>query len=968
MKKRLKFLLLSAIAVFAQNAFSQELKTFKLANGLTVYVWEDESQSDVYGIVGVRAGSYDDPEQYTGLAHYLEHMLFKGTQKIGALDWAKEEPIYNQIIAKYDEMAAEQDPAKKNEIGMQINELTIEAAKISASVEYCSLCELIGDKVTNAGTSYDYTVYENRIPAFRMNQWLTLASERFVNPVFREFQTELETVYEEYNRGKDNPSRVIMEKIYESIFGKTPYARSVIGLGEHLKNPQLSKLIEFYNKWYVPGNMVLVIAGNVKANDIIGKIGTTFGKLPAGEVPQRIVVPDEKIQGRIQKTINAGYSPIVYLLFNGIKNGAEDEIPLQVVMALISNSSETGLADKLVLDGEISSVGADLLSFKEQGRLIIEGVPLYDNSQRRYATNKSTEKKLLAVVEKIRNGEFTEEDVELAKANLCIQTELAMEDIELVAGALAESFIYGQDPSDLVDRVEKIKAVTTEQIKAIAKKYLDDNYMVLNFEKEKGNQPKDKISKPMYKPLIQAEGQQSMFAQQFKYVRAGAITDTKMNLGKIQTKKINELSELNYANNPKSNIFNLTIRYGVGTKVYPKLAYAATLMNDAGIMGNYKSQELKKQFAKLNVDYGVTANEDYLTIVVQGEESSLTASCDLLAKLILMPELDEKQLNRLKNNILASRYVRRWDPSSGNQPLLNYVIYRDNSPYIKEPTDYVVNDMTIADLTGDITRAANYAAKIYYTGSMPFDDVHKILSEHLPLVAHEKPSDSPQDRPIADAPENTIYFYANNDAKQAQIYFYFPMLKFSKEQYVLANAFYQYFSGGFTGLVLTEIREKRSMAYTAGAIPVTPTLAGNPMFFYGTIGTQNDKTIEAVDVFMELLKNMPRHDWRIDNIKAYLLQQCQTSAPSARELPYEKDAYRLLGFDGEPMDDMIEQINSLTIEDIYKFYEENIKGKPVVIGITGNPKDFNINDLSKYGKVNKIGPKQIYNTTDSYFY
>ena len=108
--KKTKWLFLAAIIAFGQLADAQELKTFKLANGLSVYVWEDETQSDVFGMVGVRAGSYDDPEQYTGLAHYLEHMLFKGTQKIGALDWAKEEPLYNQIIAKYDEMAAEQDP------------------------------------------------------------------------------------------------------------------------------------------------------------------------------------------------------------------------------------------------------------------------------------------------------------------------------------------------------------------------------------------------------------------------------------------------------------------------------------------------------------------------------------------------------------------------------------------------------------------------------------------------------------------------------------------------------------------------------------------------------------------------------------------------------------------------------------------------------------------------------------------
>jgi predicted Zn-dependent peptidase len=119
---------------------------------------------------------------------------------------------------------------------------------------------------------------------------------------------------------------------------------------------------------------------------------------------------------------------------------------------------------------------------------------------------------------------------------------------------------------------------------------------------------------------------------------------------------------------------------------------------------------------------------------------------------------------------------------------------------------------------------------------------------------------------------------------------------------------------------------------------------------------------------MDLLNNMPRHDWRIDNIKSYLLQQCQTSAPNARNLPFSKDYYKLLGFEGEPMDEMIKQIESLTMDDIMKFYDENIKGKPVVIGIMGNPKDFNVNDLSKFGKVNRIGPKQVYNTTDSYFY
>lgn len=110
---QIKSLLLLAAFFISLPSFGQGLKAFKLKNGLSVYIWEDDSKSDVFGLVGVRAGSINDPEKYTGLAHYLEHVMFKGTDKIGALNWTEEEPIYKEIIAKYDQMAQEADPGKK---------------------------------------------------------------------------------------------------------------------------------------------------------------------------------------------------------------------------------------------------------------------------------------------------------------------------------------------------------------------------------------------------------------------------------------------------------------------------------------------------------------------------------------------------------------------------------------------------------------------------------------------------------------------------------------------------------------------------------------------------------------------------------------------------------------------------------------------------------------------------------------
>ncbi len=192
-----KSLFLLAALTISLSSFGQGLKAFKLKNGLSVYIWEDNTKSDVYGAVGIRTGSVNDPDQYTGLAHYLEHVMFKGTNKISTLDWAAEEPIYKQIIAKYDEMAEEADPVKKEAIGKEINELTIEAGKVSVSNEFSNLMESMGAKGLNAGTSYDYTVYYNSFPTYQINKWLEISSQRFINPVFRTFQSELETVYEE---------------------------------------------------------------------------------------------------------------------------------------------------------------------------------------------------------------------------------------------------------------------------------------------------------------------------------------------------------------------------------------------------------------------------------------------------------------------------------------------------------------------------------------------------------------------------------------------------------------------------------------------------------------------------------------------------------------------------------------------------------------------------------------------------
>ncbi|GHT15543.1 hypothetical protein FACS189426_23230 [Bacteroidia bacterium] len=257
--KSIKLILFALLCLFTSiNINAQGLKAFKLPNGLSVFVWEDATAPDVFGMVAVNVGAKEDPTEYTGLAHYLEHMMFKGTDKIGALDWEKEKPIYEKIIAKYDEYAQTADPEQRKAISKEINQLTVEAAKYNLSNEFSNLSQGMGGEGVNAGTSFDYTLYYNSFPPGEIYKWLELNSERLINPIFRSFQPELETVYEEYNRGQDQQGRRESEFIMNTIFPGHPYSRSILGFPEHLKNPQLSQLNKFYHNWYVPKNYLSI--------------------------------------------------------------------------------------------------------------------------------------------------------------------------------------------------------------------------------------------------------------------------------------------------------------------------------------------------------------------------------------------------------------------------------------------------------------------------------------------------------------------------------------------------------------------------------------------------------------------------------------------------------------------------------------------------------------------------------------
>jgi predicted Zn-dependent peptidase len=941
------------------NANTQGLKAFKLPNGLNVFIWEDATVPDVFGMVAVNVGAKEDPDEYTGLAHYLEHMMFKGTEKIGSLDWEKEKNIYEQIIAKYDENAGTADPVQKEVLSKEINKLTIESAKYSLPNEFFNLTQGMAGENPNAATSYDYTVYHSSFPPGEIYKWLELNSERFINPIFRNFQPELETVYEEYNLNQDKQNYREYEHIMNIIFAGHPYSRSVIGLPEHLKNPQLSRLNEFYRNWYVPENMALILVGNVKTSEILPIIKEKFGRLENRPVPERKSYPENPVKGRKEVSAKLSEYPQVILAFPGIPADSEDDIALSICISILSNSSRTGLIDKLSLDGDLTGGYADAMSLKERGSILVIAIPYYDINQRRFESLKSTEKTLLGEIKKLQEGNFEEWLVQSIKNEMIRNFDIQMESHYNKAFKLAESFNYGKKLEDLLNYKDIVASVSIEKIKETAKKYFAHNYHAILLNEGKPAKEKE-LEKPPYEPIQPVRGVESEYSKTFRLLPVKYVGDSYANMDDVKVKQINDRSKLFYTHNPENDIFTLTLKFGIGTEKMPKLDMAASLMNNAGIMEQMNAQEVKQEFSNLGASCDYSVDGSYLYVKMNGFETNLKASCNLLTRQVLLPQLDEKQMNNLKGVHFQQRTIEKKSNSALADALKEYLLYKDKSEYIDRLTVEEIGELTVSNLTGEFQRATDYEAEIHYVGALPIEQVYDILSKNLPLKQGEKASSSPEIKEKVNYTENTVLFLPNSEAKQSTVYFYIAGDNYKKEKDPGIDAFNEYFSGGFSGLVIQEIREYRSMAYTSGGYYIRPQIENKRAFFFGSIGTQADKTSDAIEIYMNLLAGMPQYPDRISNIKNYLKGMATVEKPHVRNVSQTYQNWKLRGYIKSPAETNKDAITGLTFDDIVKFYSDNIKGRPIAIAIVGNPKAIDTKALEKYGKVIKLSASKVF--------
>lgn len=953
--------------VFSQKNKSLEVVNYELPNGLSVYLNEDPNASVVLGAIAIKTGGKYDPADHTGTSHYLEHMMFKGTDEIGTIDYKAEKVYLDSIVMKYDELAATTDDARRKEIQKEINALSLKAGKYAIPNELDKLLDGMGATMVNAFTSDEVVAYFNAFPVGQMEKWMELYSHRFKHPVFRLFQSELETVFEEKNMYADEFSSNLMESFMSYFYKKHPYGtQTVIGKADHIKNPSLSTMQKMYDTYYVANNMALIMTGNFKVSDVKPLIEKYFGEWRKGEVPQYPKYDEKPFNG--VESVEVALTPVRMgvLGYRTVTMNDKDKYALSICQTLLNNSSSTGYLDKLMNDRKLLAAMAIDYEHLDHGGMMILYVP-------KILGQKFEDAEALVVKEinRLRAEDVDKEWLESIKLEMIKDFESEMEDPEMRAYKMGECFLSGTKWDEILAYPKIIESITPDDIKKVAEKYLNENY--LSYHSKMGFPKKDKLDKPGFDPVVPENAEvSSEYAKKFEEMPVKSMTPKFVKEGDdYEYVEINKGVDLYYSKFEQNDIFNLEIKFKTGLKNNPKYEQLASYLQYIGT-SKYTNDELNKELQKYAASYSVSVDDNYFTVYVDGFNKYFKESVGLILSLLNDAKADDSKLERIVEEDAMDRKMERESTDDIASALLQYGIFGENSKYLRRASAKEVSKMTSDDMMNALKQVKSYPFTVHYSGRLGIDEILSFVKNITgssvakknvtpKIIPTKLDEEFPKILPTKEYAENTILFLNDSKALQSKIYFYIQGDVLDEKQMANQDAFNQYFGTGMSSIVFQEIREFRSMAYTAYAVSRTGLTKKEKSKFMAFVGTQSDKTIDAISVMTGLMNNMPMKDQRMRGVKDYLMQSLLTSSPSKREITETVERWKLFGYSEDPRIMQYDIYNSLEFYHIVEFYKQNIHGRPMLITIVGNKKKIDMKELAKYGKIVEVKQKTIMN-------
>ena len=929
------------------------LRLYTLKNGLKVYLSKNNDEPKIQTYIAVRAGSNYDPKETTGLAHYLEHMVFKGTDKFGTANWEKEKEYLAKISDLYEKHRAEKDPEKKKEIYKEIDKVSLEASNYAIANEYDKMTASIGAQGTNAHTWVEETVYHNKIPANELKKWLHLEGDRFSKLVLRLFHTELEAVYEEFNRGQDSDYNKKFEAMLQGLFPTHPYGQqSTIGTSEHLKNPSMVAIHKYFDKYYVPNNMALVLVGDLDFDNTIKMVDATFGKLKNKEVAHPTLPVEKPITAPVVKEVFGPTAENMSITFRSGGMGSNDEKMVTLIDMMLSNS-QAGLFDlNLNQKQKVQRASSFPIFFTEYGLHNMDGNPKEGQSL------EEVKDLILGQIEKIKKGEFEDWMLEAVINDLKLSELQQYEDATALANEYYNAFIHHQDWKDRIQFLDELKKITKQEVIDFANAFYKDNYVVVY--KRKGiDKNIVKVENPGITPVEVNRDIQSEYVKQFNAQKPEPLNPLFVDYKKeIQKKKLSNGLEVAYIKNKNNDLFELNFIFDMGRDNDKKLPLAVGYLDFLGT-DKLSPEEVKKEFYKLGISYGVQAEGDKSYVYISGLKENLEKGLALLENLWSNAVPDQETYNKYVDKIIKDR--ENGKTQKGNilwNGLFNYGKYGENSRLRNIYTVDELKAMNPEELVDLVKELKNYKQRVFYYGNdidaaiAAMNTSHKLpseLKEYPTAVKYEEKETG-----------GNVYF-TDYDMVQSELIFVGKGDKFDAKKLALSRVFNAYFGSGLSSIVFQEIRESKSLAYSAFAAYSNARKKDDSNYVYAYVGTQANKLSQAVDAMLELMTDMPKAEKQFQAAKESVLKRIAAERITKSDIFWNYERLKERGIENDNREEIFKEVQNITLDDLSTFFNENIKGTNYTTLVIGNKKDLKVDALKKLGKITELDVDYLFN-------
>lgn len=926
-----------------------KVRTYLLDNGLTVFLAQNFDAPRIQTYIPVKTGSNNDPADNTGLSHYLEHMLFKGTSKIGTKNWGREKKLLDTIADLFELHKAEQNPEKKRKIYKKIDEVSQEASQYALANEYDKIISSLGATGTNAHTWLDETVYKNNIPKNELENWLRVEQERFSELVLRLFHTELESVYEEFNRAQDNDSRLVNYALMEELFPTHPNGQqTTLGKVEHLKNPSMKALYKYFDDFYVPNNYALVLVGDLDFEETIALIDKYFGKFKYKKLPKREKIIEKPLTKITKRVVKSPTIPRVQIAWRTDSYGTQEALLADVVANILSNNGEAGLMD-LNINQKQKMLWAQAFSMGMKNYGYFSAVAVPKENQ----TLDDGIKMMLEEIEKIKTGDFPEWMLPAMINDFKTQRIKAWETADGLATTLYDTFIKERTWSDEIEEMKLYESFTKENVMEFAKNFFKDNFVVVY--KEKGvNENLIRVENPGITPIQINREEKSEFFKMILKKPTQEIQPEFIDYKKaIVCDKILD-KKLSFVKNPYNNLAQLHYIFPFGSDHDNELSLAFFVLQYLGTK-KYSAEELKKEFYKIGVTNDFKIKDDTVYISLSGLEENLPKGLDLLHHWLNKVKPDAKAYKNYISSLLEGRNAAKKDKNKIMNALVNYAKYGSYSRYTNAVSEERLKEIQCNDLTEKIKNFLEFPYQIFYYGK-EYENIKAELQKYT--INQTKPAPKPIKYPQPGT--NGKVFFANYDMVQVEMSKVAKGKPVNPELFGTINVFNEYFGRGLSSIVFQEIRESKSLAYSAYVAYQANPVLHKPDFVTTYVGTQPDKLRIAIETMSELMSELPQIPIQFNNARKAMLKQIASTRITRTQIFFKFLDMQKLGLTYDLREDMYYKIEKLSLRQLTEFYDKQVKALKYNIAIIGKKENLDKKAIKEMGPLKEVTLEDIF--------